>query len=40
MSTKERIRLCLLIEKMDRQKEFTKKLGLENKSKFQGGKKC
>lgn len=36
MSIKERIRLCILLEKMDEQKTYSEKLGLENKSKFHG----
>lgn len=36
MSTRERIRLCILIEKMDEQKSYSEKLGLENKSTFHG----
>lgn len=36
MSVEQRIRLCLLIDKMDDQKEYSKKLGLENRSKFHG----
>ena len=36
MSIRERIRLCILIEKMDEQKSYSEKLGLENKSTFHG----
>lgn len=36
MPIEQRIRLCLLIEKMDAQRAFSKKLGLEDKTKFHG----
>ena len=36
MNTRERIRLCILIEKMNEYKTYSEKLGLENKSKFHG----
>lgn len=36
MSVEHRIRLCLLIDKMNDQKDYSKKLGLENRSKFHG----
>ena len=36
MSIRERIRLCILIEKMNEQKAYSEKLGLENKSTFHG----
>lgn len=36
MSIKERIRLSLLIEKMNKQSSYSKKLGLEDKSTFHG----
>ena len=36
MSIEQRIRLSLLIEKINGQKVFSKKLGLENKSLFHG----
>lgn len=36
MSTRERIRLCILIEKMNEQKSYSEKLGLENRSTFHG----
>ncbi len=36
MNIRERIRLCILIEKMNEQKTYSEKLGLENKSKFHG----
>lgn len=34
MTVEQRIKICLLIEKMNRQKSYSKKLGLENVSKF------
>ena len=36
MSTKERIRISLLIEKMNQLKSYSKRLGLEDKSTFYG----
>ena len=36
MPIEQRIRMCLLIEKMQEQKVFSEKLGLENISKFHG----
>lgn len=36
MTVKERIRLSILIEKMNGQKEYSKKLGLEDVSKLHG----
>ena len=36
MSVQQRIRLCLLLEKMNVRKEFSKLLGLEDKTKFHG----
>ena len=36
MTVKRRIRLSILIEKMNKQKEYSKKLGLEDFSKFRG----
>lgn len=36
MEVEQRIRRCLLIDKMNTQKDFCKKLGLENISKFHG----
>ena len=36
MSIQKRIRTCVLIEQMERQKEYSKKLGLENQSTFHG----
>ena len=42
MTTEQRIQRCRLIEKMAKQEEYSKKLGLENKSqhrsKMKGGK--
>lgn len=38
MNVEERIRRCLLIDKMSAQKDFSKKLGLENISKFRGAR--
>lgn len=38
MSVKERIELCMLIEKMEEQKECSKRLGLVNNSTFLGKK--
>lgn len=36
MPVEQRIKRCLLIEKMSVQKAYSEKLGLENKSKFHG----
>ena len=36
MTVEQRIRTCLLIEKMHEQKAYSEKLGLENISKFHG----
>lgn len=36
MNVEERIRTCLLIEKMCEQKEYSERLGLENRSRFHG----
>ena len=36
MSIQERVRMCQLIDQMERKKEFSERLGLENKSTFHG----
>ena len=36
MTIEERIRTCMLIEKMFEQKEYRERLGLENRSRFHG----
>lgn len=36
MTTEQRIRMCILIEKMNKQQLFSKKLGIEDKSTFHG----
>ncbi len=36
MTVKQRIRACLLIEKMQKRKDFSEKLGLEDRSEFHG----
>ena len=36
MTIGERIRTCMLIEKMIEQKEYSERLGLENRSRFHG----
>ncbi len=36
MPVEQRIRLCLLIEKIDAKKEYSEMLGLEDKSTFHG----
>lgn len=36
MTVEERIRRCILIEKMKEQKEYSQKLSLENRSSFHG----
>lgn len=36
MLVEQRIRLCLLLEKMYTKKEYSEKLGLEDKTKFHG----
>ncbi|MDD2980325.1 MAG: hypothetical protein PHN80_10160 [Hespellia sp.] len=36
MTCAERIRMILLLQKMDEQPEYGKKLGLKNTSRFQG----
>lgn len=36
MTVEQRIRTCLLIEKMKKQKDFSQKLGLEDRSAFHG----
>lgn len=38
MPVEQRIRLCLLIEKIYAQREFSKMLGLEDKTTFHGEK--
>lgn len=38
MMVGDRIRMCILIERMDRQKAYSKKIGLEDMSKLHG--KC
>ena len=36
MTVKERIRTCMLIEKMCEQREYSERLGLENRTRFHG----
>lgn len=36
MPVEQRIRLCLLIEKINENKEYSEKLGLEDKTTFHG----
>ncbi|MGN0403849.1 MAG: hypothetical protein ACI4F1_01380 [Bariatricus sp.] len=36
MSIEQRVRMCLLIERINEQKDYSKALGLEEKSKFHG----
>ncbi len=36
MSVQERMRLCRIIEKLEEQREYGKRLGLENKSSYRG----
>ena len=36
MTTEQRIRTCLLLEKIGEQKEYSERLGLENRSRFHG----
>lgn len=36
MTIEERIRTCMLIEKMVEQKEYSERLGLENRTRFHG----
>lgn len=36
MNVQERIRMCRLVEKMENQREFSKRLCLENISSFHG----
>ena len=36
MTVKERVQLCLLVEKMNQQQEFSKKLQLEDLSTYHG----
>ncbi len=36
MSVEQRILICRLLEKMNDEKEYSRKLGLENKSIFHG----
>ena len=36
MTIEERIRTCMLIEKMFEHKEYSERLGLENRSRFHG----
>ena len=36
MTIEQRIRACLLLEKMYEQKEYSERLGLENRSRFHG----
>lgn len=38
MTVEQRIRMCLLIEKIQKQKEYSEKLGLEDISRFHGEK--
>ena len=38
MSVQERLRMCQIVEKMENQKEYSKRLGLENHSKYRGNK--
>lgn len=38
MLVEQRIRMCLLIDKMEIRKDYSKKLGLENVTKFHGKK--
>ena len=38
MTVEQRIKRCLLIEKMHAKKEYSQKLGLEDKSKFHGSR--
>ncbi len=38
MPVEQRIRMCLLIDKMETQKDYSKKLGLENFTTFHGKK--
>ena len=38
MTIEERIRTCMLIEKMFEQKEYSERLGLDNQSRFHGKK--
>ena len=43
MEVERRIRLCRIVEKVDKNKRFAEKLGTENKSKFEKpkeGYKC
>ena len=36
MNIQDRIKKCLLIEKMNQQRSYSKKIGLENTSKYHG----
>ena len=36
MTEEQRIKTCLLIEKMHEQKQYSERLGLENRSRFHG----
>ena len=36
MSVQERIRMCQIIEKMEVHEDYSKRLGLENKSSYHG----
>lgn len=36
MGVRERVRLCMILEKMEQHKEFSRKLEIENKSSFHG----
>ena len=36
MMIEQRIRACLLLEKMYEQKEYSERLGIENRSRFHG----
>ena len=36
MTTEQRIRTCLFLEKIGEQKEYSERLGLENRSRFHG----
>ena len=40
MSVRERVNMCKLVEKMEHQKDFSKKLKLENHTCFQGRPIC
>ena len=36
MTVEQRIKTCLLIEKIHEQKDYSERLGLENRSRFHG----